>query len=234
MYTRSASSATSLDFLRKMAFDLAAAAAAVPWSYLLYGLTGSALLWQARLLLDRLWWRPRRLERTLRAQGVRGTPYRFLMGDLKDFGRLNDEAWSKPLPVRCHDIVPRVIPFLHNNVRDNGKPCFSWFGPVANVAFTDPELIKDVLSNKFGHFEKPQFPALTKLLANGLTTHEGEKWVKHRRILNPAFHLEKLKVSEKNCTQFRQISFQFVWYLKFIYVIFKFRFNFNFKKIIRT
>ncbi|KAF7090833.1 hypothetical protein CFC21_093527 [Triticum aestivum] len=177
-----------------MAFDLAAAAAAVPWSYLLYGLTGSALLWQARLLLDRLWWRPRRLERTLRAQGVGGTPYRFLMGDLKDFGRLNDEAWSKPLPLRCHDIVPRVIPFLHNNVRDNGKPCFSWFGPVANVAITDPELIKDVLSNKFGHFEKPQFPALTKLLANGLTTHEGEKWVKHRRILNPAFHLEKLKL----------------------------------------
>ncbi|KAE8802465.1 cytochrome P450 72A15-like [Hordeum vulgare] len=123
-----------------MAFDFAAAAAAVPWSYLLYGLLGSALLWQARLLLDRLWWRPRRLERTLRAQGVGGTPYRFLMGDLKEFGRLNDEAWSKPLPLRCHDIVPRVTPFLHNNVRDNGKPCFSWFGPVANVAITDLSL----------------------------------------------------------------------------------------------
>jgi hypothetical protein len=164
------------------------------------------LLWQAGLLLDKLWWRPRRLERTLRAQGIGGTPYRFLVGDLKDFGRLNDEAWSRPLPLGCHDIVPRVIPFLYNNVRDHGKPCFSWFGPIANVAITDPELVKDVLSNKFGHFEKPQFPALTKLLANGLTTHDGEKWVKHRRILNPAFHLEKLKVSAHN---FRQFSFQF-------------------------
>ena len=193
-----------------MAFDLAAAAAAVPWSYLACGRLGLALLWPTIRLLDQLWWRPRRLERALRAQGLRGTSYSFLLGDMSDYGRQNKEAWSKPLPLRCHDIVPRVIPFLHNNVRDNGKPCFSWFGPVANVAITDPELIKDVLSNKFGHFQKPQFPALTKLLGNGLTTHEGEKWVKHRRILNPAFHLENLKVSEKNHTQFRQISFFFL------------------------
>jgi cytochrome P450 len=50
------------------------------------------------------------------------------------------------------------------------------------------------MSNKFGHFEKLKFPALSKLLGDGVASHEGEKWVKHRRILNPAFHLEKLKV----------------------------------------
>uniref|UniRef100_A0A452XBY0 Secologanin synthase n=2 Tax=Aegilops tauschii subsp. strangulata TaxID=200361 RepID=A0A452XBY0_AEGTS len=42
--------------------------------------------------------------------------------------------------------------------------------------------------------QKVKFPALSKLLAVGVATHEGEKWVKHRRILNPAFHVEKLKV----------------------------------------
>ncbi|KAK3161344.1 hypothetical protein QOZ80_1BG0075950 [Eleusine coracana subsp. coracana] len=168
--------------------------ASVPRSYLVCGLLGPVLLWQGGKLLDRLWWRPRRLERSLRAQGLRGTSYRFLTGDLKEFHRLNDEAWSKPLPLGCHDIVPRVTPFIHKNVREHGKTCFSWFGPMPVVTLTDPAPVKDVLSNKFGHFEKPQFPVLAKLLADGLAGHIGEKWVKHRRILNPAFHLEKIKL----------------------------------------
>jgi cytochrome P450 len=49
-----------------------------------------------------------------------------------------------------------------------------------------------------GHFEKLKFPVLSKLLADGVANYEGEKWAKHRRILNPAFHLEKLKVHELN------------------------------------
>ena len=51
-----------------------------------------------------------------------------------------------------------------------------------------------MLSNKFGHFEKLNFRALFKLMSDGLANHDGEKWAKHRRILNPGFHLEKLKV----------------------------------------
>ena len=71
--------------------------------------------------------------------------------------------------------------------------CFTWFGPMPRVTITDPDLARDVMSNKFGHFEKPKFPALSKLFAEGVANYEGEKWVKHRRILNPVFHLEKLK-----------------------------------------
>jgi len=188
---------------------LFAAVASVPRSFLVYGVPGLVLLWQGGRLLNKLWWQPRRLERALRAQGLRGTSYRFLTGDLKEFGRLNKEAWARPLPLGCHDIVPRVTPFLYNHVQEHGKTCFSWFGPVPNVTITDPVLVKDLLSNKFGHFEKPQFPALTKLLSDGLTSHEGQKWVKHRRILNPAFHLEKLKVYHQvSVLQLLVVTFQ--------------------------
>jgi len=170
-----------------------AAAASVPWTFLLGGLTGLLLLWQAGRLLHQFWWQPRLLELALRAQGIRGTSYRFPAGDLKEYGRLAKEAWSKPLPLRCHDIAQRVTPFVHQLVREHGKTSMSWFGPSPKVTIVDPELARDVLSNKFGHFEKLKFPALSKMLGAGVANHEGEKWVKHRRILNSAFHLEKLK-----------------------------------------
>ncbi|BAB91724.1 cytochrome P450 (CYP72C)-like [Oryza sativa Japonica Group] len=175
------------------------APASSPTILVAFGLLfGLVLAWQAGLQLHRLWWRPRRLEKALRARGLRGSSYRFLTGDLAEESRRRKEAWARPLPLRCHDIAPRIEPFLHDAVvrpeQHYGKPCITWLGPTPEVHVTDPELAKVVMSNKFGHFEKIRFQALSKLLPQGLSYHEGEKWAKHRRILNPAFQLEKLKL----------------------------------------
>jgi cytochrome P450 len=84
---------------------------------------------------------------------------------------------------------------LHNDMFwYAGKNSFIWFGPTPRVNITDPELIKDVL-NKYYDFRKPEGNPLFKLLVNGLVNLEGEQWSKHRKIINPAFHLEKLKAS---------------------------------------
>ena len=61
------------------------------------------------------------------------------------------------------------------------------------VNIMEPELIRDVLS-MHTVFRKPRVHALGKQPASGLFFLEGEKWAKHRKIINPAFRLEKLKV----------------------------------------
>nr|XP_010927481.1 cytochrome P450 CYP72A219-like [Elaeis guineensis] len=158
-----------------------------------WGSVGLLLLaaWAVRAL-EWVWWRPRRLERALRAQGIKGTRYRVLKGDLKDMARFSKEAQSKPMPL-SHCIVPRVLPFIRQVINDHGKISFMWFGPYPRVILNDAELVKGLLSGKFGHFEKPKVTPLGRLLVTGVLIHEGEKWARHRRIINPAFHLKKLK-----------------------------------------
>jgi len=80
------------------------------------------------------------------------------------------------------------------NWETSGKIWMVWFGPTPRVILSDAKLVREVLS-KFGHFQKRKLPSnFIKLIAQGLTVHEGEKWALHRKIIKPAFHLEKLKV----------------------------------------
>ena len=75
-----------------------------------------------------------------------------------------------------------------------GKKAFLWLGPKPLVYISEPDLVKEVL-NKFHDFQKPRGGnPLSALLVTGLIDAEGDRWTKHRRIINPAFHLEKLKV----------------------------------------
>ncbi|KAJ0030663.1 hypothetical protein Pint_13475 [Pistacia integerrima] len=139
-----------------------------------------------------IWWKPKWLEWQIKRQGVAGNSYKLLIGDMKEFIKLITEACSKPIHLN-HQIVQRVDPFTLNNVQKYGNISLCWNGTSPRLIIKDPELMKEVLSNKQGHFHKPPVNALILILARGLTSLEGEKWAKRRRILNPAFHLEKLK-----------------------------------------
>ncbi|ESR55537.1 hypothetical protein CICLE_v10024198mg, partial [Citrus x clementina] len=78
-----------------------------------------------------------------------------------------------------------VIPYSKNS--------FMWFGPTPRVNITNPDQLKEIFS-KINDFPKINSNPLARILAAGLVTYEGEQWAKHRKIINPAFHQEKLKV----------------------------------------
>ncbi|XP_047947029.1 cytochrome P450 72A225-like [Salvia hispanica] len=141
--------------------------------------------------LKRAWFEPRKVEQRLRQQGFSGNSYRFMVGDSKEMAAMTKEALSKPIPF-SNDIAPRVIPFIHHSLVKYGENCFMWFGSNPAIVISDHQMIKEIMSKNYV-FLKTSSP-LEKLLTRGLATYEADKWAKHRRLLNPAFHLEKLKL----------------------------------------
>ncbi|KAI9083629.1 hypothetical protein K1719_034571 [Acacia pycnantha] len=115
-----------------------------------------------------LWLRPKRLETCLRRQNLRGNSYRLGFGDLKEMAHMIQEAKSKPINL---------------DDRRHHSSCPSFSSP------NDSKLWQEFLplgwSKSSGDNCKPR---------RHKREHNGEKWMKHRRVINPAFHLEKLKL----------------------------------------
>lgn len=84
------------------------------WRFAALALAAWLALHVAARVADALWWRPRRLEAHFAAQGVRGPPYRFLLGSVREMVALMAEASSKPMaPPTSHNALPRVLAFYH-------------------------------------------------------------------------------------------------------------------------
>lgn len=63
------------------------------------------------------------------------------------------------------------------------------------MVVTEPELVKEILTDRDGVFSKGKIkPFARRLLGDGLVISEGEKWAKVRKLANYAFHAESLKV----------------------------------------
>ncbi|XVF79181.1 hypothetical protein PTKIN_Ptkin14bG0199400 [Pterospermum kingtungense] len=152
---------------------------------------GLLMVWGWRIL-NWVWLKPKRLEKCLRQQGFTGNSYRFLSGDMKEISVMTKQASAKPMPL-SDDIVPYVAPFVHQTVRNYG---LSQIMDKIHRKITNPGEIREIFT-KFNDFQKPFTNPLVKLLATGLADLEGDKWAKHRKIINPVFQQDKLKNQKK-------------------------------------
>ncbi|KAF8040368.1 hypothetical protein BT93_B2562 [Corymbia citriodora subsp. variegata] len=146
-------------------------------------------------LVHRLWWNPLRIQRMMAQQGIRGPPYRFLHGNTKETIKMRREARSTPMDDLSLDIFPKVQPEIDSWINTYGRNYLSWYGAEAQLVITEPELIKEVLINRDKTFPKIGARDFSKkILGEGLvSTKDGVKWAKKRRLANHTFHGESLK-----------------------------------------
>ncbi|KAL2961931.1 hypothetical protein AAZX31_17G114700 [Glycine max] len=141
-----------------------------------------------------LWWRPRKIEAHFSKQGIRGPPYRFFIGNVKELVGMMLKASSQPMPF-SHNILPRVLSFYHHWKKIYGATFLVWFGPTVRLTVSEPELIREIFTSKSEFYEKNEAPPLVKQLeGDGLLSLKGEKWAHHRKIISPTFHMENLKL----------------------------------------
>ncbi|KAH6783079.1 hypothetical protein C2S52_008038 [Perilla frutescens var. hirtella] len=140
--------------------------------------------------LNWIWIRPKKLQKLLRQQGLNGNSYTLLYGDFTEIKATAKESKSNPINL-SDDIMARASPIYYKAVQKYGEKCFVWLGPKPAVVISDPEMIREIMSKNYV-FQKPSRP-FTRMVAKGLVSLETDKWAKHRKLINPAFHIEKLK-----------------------------------------
>ncbi|XP_011036766.1 PREDICTED: cytochrome P450 734A1-like [Populus euphratica] len=139
-------------------------------------------------------WVPLRIQAHFKKQGINGPKYRFIFGNSAEIRRLFAAAAESKSTCISHDVLHRVAPLYYEWSRKYGKTFLYWFGSKPRLAMSDPDMIKEILMNTGGSFEKIPFNPQSKVLfGGGLVGLDGDKWALHRRITNQAFNMERVK-----------------------------------------
>ncbi|BAS96574.1 Os06g0191700 [Oryza sativa Japonica Group] len=103
---------------------------------------------------------------------------------------------------RCHDVVPRVLPHYRAWMSRYGKVFVSWTGPFPALCVGDYAMAKEILADRTGLYAKPDPGAsILALFGNGLAFVNGDDWARHRRVVHPAFAMDKLKMMAKTMAE---------------------------------
>ncbi|QRG68483.1 cytochrome P450 [Brevibacillus choshinensis] len=102
----------------------------------------------------------------------------------------------KGLPITGNLLAFRRNPleFIQSSAKTHGDVALLRFGPKRNVyLLTNPDQIKEVLVTKQGHFRKGKGLQVARaVVGDGILTSEGKKHLRQRRLMQPAFHRERI------------------------------------------
>jgi len=86
-----------------------------------------------------------------------------------------------------------AVGYFTKCVREYGDIVFLRFLGVPMCFINRPEYIESVLVTQSQNFEKSKdYRALRRVLGNGLLTSEGEFWRRQRKLVQPAFHQDRI------------------------------------------
>jgi len=92
-------------------------------------------------------------------------------------------------------MVKNPIPILSGNLQNYGKSyTFHVGGVKKGIVTTEPEFIQHILQKNHRNYKKTylQTDILGHYVGQGLLTSDGAYWLQQRRLIQPAFHREKL------------------------------------------
>lgn len=102
----------------------------------------------------------------------------------------------KGLPISGNLLSFRRDPlqFIRNASEEHGDVVHFRFGPKRHVyLLTNPDQIKEVLVTKQAHFRKGKGLQVARaVVGDGILTSEGKKHLRQRRLMQPAFHRERI------------------------------------------
>ena len=101
---------------------------------------------------------------------------------------------GRPLIGSLIEITRDPIEFLTRCAREYGDIVRYHVGPVTSFLLNHPDHIKYVLADHSRDFIKGRVLRANRLLlGNGLITSEGEAWLQQRRVMQPAFHRQRIE-----------------------------------------